>query len=65
MNKITLSQADFDALPLHQTPPPREVCDVWKTGVGRLWFRCERKYSSGFVEIVISEIVIEETEAAQ
>lgn len=59
--KITLTRTAFDALPIHQTPPPRGTCDVWRTGVGRLWFYCERvEVAQGVPGFVIREIVIED-----
>lgn len=59
--KITLTRPAFDARPIHQTPPDRITqVNVWKTGVGRLWFHCERKKDEGFIEIVIREIVIDD-----
>lgn len=62
--KITLARADFDALPIHHTPPDRITqVNVWKTGVGRLWFHRERKKDEGFIEIVIREIVIDDRPA--
>lgn len=66
MNKITLSQSDFDGLPVHHTPPPRSECTTWKTGAGSLWLYCEWVEAvRGVWGFEIRRIVIEEGEAAE
>lgn len=68
MNKpITLTQAEFDALPDHRTPPGREVATRWKlqspsTGSGdtggKWWYAEYIEIGAGVIEIRILEIEV-------
>lgn len=59
MNTITLSRADFEALPIHRTPPGKKVAMRWRVESQGRWFMAEYIDYRGYVEIKILEIVVE------
>lgn len=62
---ITLTQAEFDALPIHRTPPGKKVAMRWRVESREKWWYAEYVDYRGYVEIKILEIVIEgESEAS-
>lgn len=58
MDTIQLTQAAFDALPIHRTPPGREVALRWKLESRGRWFLAKYVDGCGFIEIVILEIEV-------
>lgn len=65
MNTITLTRAQWGALPIHRTPPGKKVALRWRVESRGKWWYAEYVDHRGYVEILICEIVIEgESEAS-
>lgn len=69
LTTVTLTRAQFDALPEHSLLALRAgktvtIGNRWKRREGDRWYMAEVIDGGGFPEIVISEIVIEATEAS-
>lgn len=62
LGTITLTRAQFDALPIHPNPPGKKVALRWKVESGGKWWLAEYVDHRGYVEIKILEIVIGESE---
>lgn len=61
MNTIQLTQTEFDALPIHRTPPGRDVATRWKLESRGRWFVASYVEGSGYLEIMILEIEVRMT----
>lgn len=67
MTTVTLTRADFDALPEHRFPPkPPTVGGRWRRYYSGRWFVAEYvQAAEDVIGIEFWEVVIEETEASR